>query len=147
VNILDVNKSATAHKARKRAGRGNASGLGTTAGRGHKGWGQKGKGSLLRSEGGQMQVFRRIPKRGFSNALFRKEYEPINLTDLEILFAAGETVEPKSFREKGLVKRISRIKILGGGDLTKALTVKAHAFSKSAVEKIEKAGGTAEVIQ
>jgi large subunit ribosomal protein L15 len=146
VNILDVNNCAKAHKRRKRVGRGDASGMGKTSGRGHKGLGQKSSKSMAKFEGGQMQIFRRIPKRGFNNSNFRKSYTPVNLTALERLFEAGATVEPSSIKEKGIAKDISSVKILGNGELTKSLTVKANAFSKAAVEKIEKAGGKAEVI-
>lgn len=146
MNILDVNKSVNSHKRKKRVGRGNASGMGKTSGRGHKGIGQKSSKSMAKFEGGQMQIFRRIPKLGFNNINFRKYFAPVNLSDLERLFDAGATVEPSSIKEKGIAKNADNIKILGKGELTKSLTIKANAFSKSALEKIEKAGGKAEVI-
>lgn len=147
MNILDINKSAKAHKKRKIVGRGNASGWGKSAGRGDKGLGQRSSKSMAAFEGGQMQVFRRIPKRGFNNYNFRKDYTPVNVSELERLFDAGAEVSPVSIKEKGIAKDVSCIKILGTGEITKGITVKAHAFSKSAQEKIEKAGGKIEVIK
>jgi large subunit ribosomal protein L15 len=146
VNICDINKSVKAHKKVRRVGRGESSGQGKTAGRGHKGVGQKSPTSMLRTEGGQMQIFRRLPKRGFNNSIFRKEYGPVNLDTLETLFNAGDTVSPETLREKGIHKSMELIKVLGRGELTKALTVKIHAVSATAKEKIEKAGGSVEVI-
>jgi large subunit ribosomal protein L15 len=132
---------------RKRVGRGNASGNGTTAGRGVKG--QKSRsGRDLRAgfEGGQIQLIRALSrKRGFNNR-FRVEYEPVNLSSLAGL-AAGTNVTPDSLRASGIVKsRLLPVKVLGGGDLAVALTVQAHKFSASAKAKIEAAGGKAEPI-
>jgi large subunit ribosomal protein L15 len=146
VNITDINRSVKQHQRRKRVGRGESSGSGKTAGRGHKGFGQKNSKSLLRFEGGQQRVLRTAPKRGFNQARFRTAYLPVNLASLERLFESGETVDPAALRAKGLSKRVDRVKILGNGELTKALTVKAHAYSKSAREKIEAAGGTAQTV-
>jgi len=146
VNITDINSSVSAHKRRRRVGRGESSGHGKTAGRGHKGFGQKNSKSLKKYEGGQMPIFRTTPKRGFNNARYRKEYLPVNLGQLETLFAAGETVDPAALRAKGVSKRVERVKILATGEITKALTVKAQAFSAAAKAKIEAAGGTAEVV-
>lgn len=147
MNILDVNKSVKAHKKRRRVGRGESSGWGKTAGRGHKGHGQKSGKSLAKFEGGQMQVFRRIPKRGFNNAEFTQVFVPLNVAEIEKIFNDGDVVEPASIKAKGIAKKVDAVKILGNGEITKKVTVKAHAFSKSAAEKIEKAGGTVEVIK
>lgn len=131
---------------RRRVGRGIGSGLGKTAGRGHKGQKARSGGGVRRGfEGGQMPLIRRIPKRGFTNAR-RREMAVVNLRALE-RFAAGEEVTPEVLRRAGLVKDLSGgVKILADGDLTKALTVKAHSFSEAARRKIEAAGGRAEVI-
>ncbi len=134
-------------KVRKRVGRGPGSGLGKTSGRGHKG--QKARsGSSISPwfQGGQSTLFRRLPKRGFNNNRFKTEFAVVNLADLNI-FGDGDIVTPEALKEKGLVKKeLSGIKVLGNGDLTKKLTIKAHRFSSKAVTKIESAGGTAEVI-
>lgn len=130
-----------------RKGRGTGSGLGKTAGRGHKGQKARaggGKGPYF--EGGQTPLQRRMPKRGFTN-IFKKEYVEINLVQLEDRFEAGALVTPETLVESGLVKNVrDGIRILGNGELTKSLTVKAQGFSKSAVEKITAAGGQVEVI-
>ena len=128
---------------KKRVGRGHGSGLGRSAGRGDKGYHSR-SGSKHRSwfEGGQMPLHRRVPKRGFSNFLFKKEYQIVNLSDLERI--DSEEVNPSLLKESGLVKYALRpIKILGDGDITKKINITASAFSSSAVKKIEKAGGTA----
>lgn len=130
-----------------RKGRGTGSGLGKTAGRGHKGQKARsggGKGPYF--EGGQTPLQRRLPKRGFTN-IFKKEYVVINVDQLENRFAAGTIVTPELMVETGLVKNVrDGIRILGDGELNKALTVKAQGFSKTAVEKITAAGGQVEVI-
>ncbi len=130
-----------------RKGRGTGSGLGKTAGRGHKGQGQRsggGKGPYF--EGGQTPLQRRMPKRGFTN-IFKKEYVVINVKSLDERFEEGMVVTPETLVESGLVKNVKDgIRILGSGDITKALTVKAQGFSKTAVEKITAAGGKVEVI-
>ena len=132
-----------ATKRRKRIGRGVGSGHGKTSCRGHGGAGQHSSPRHdARFEGGQMPFYRRIPKRGFVNPT-RKEYAPVSLADLAELEVAVVTVE--LMREKGLVGQRESVKVLGGGELGRALSVTAHAFSKSAREKIEKAGGKAEV--
>lgn len=130
----------------KRKGRGSASGLGKTAGRGHKGQkARSGGGVRLGFEGGQMPLYRRIPKRGFTN-IFRKEYVALNVSDLNKI-EDGTTVTPALLKELGMVKQLKDgVKILGDGELSKKLTVQAQSFTKSAVEKIEAAGGKAEVI-
>jgi len=130
-------------KRRKRIGRGPGSGHGKTSGRGHKGSGQHSAPRHdARFEGGQMPFYRRIPKRGFVNPT-RKEYAAVNLTDLAELDVPVVTVE--LLRERGFVGQRELVKVLGGGEVAQALSVTAHAFSRSAREKIEKAGGKAEV--
>lgn len=135
------------NKERKRVGRGDGSGHGKTSGRGHKGQGARSGGNTKPGfEGGQMPLQRRLPKRGFHNP-FRVSYAVVNLAQLEA-FPAGSEVTPENLAEQGLVNGKSRlVKILGEGSLSKALTVKAHGFSASAKEKIEAAGGKAELIQ
>ncbi len=134
-------------KARKRIGRGAGSGQGKTAGKGHKGQkARAGRGMRPGFEGGQMPLQRRIPKRGFVN-IFRTEMAIVNVAKLEKYFEAGETVTVEALVEKGLVKKVlDGVKVLGNGDITKALTVQANAFSESAKAKIEAAGGKTEVI-
>lgn len=133
-------------KKTKRRGRGTASGQGKTGGRGMNGQNSRsGGGTRLGFEGGQMPLYRRIPKRGFTN-IWRKEYTILNVDDLN-LFEAGTTITPELIKEKGLAKQVvDGIKILGEGNLEKNVTVKAHKFSKTAIQKIESAGGKAEVI-
>ncbi len=132
----------------KRLGRGIGSGLGKTSGKGHKGqWARSGGGVRPGFEGGQMPLIRRVPKRGFNNH-FRKAYSIVNLSALES-FDANSVVDINALNEKGLIKLVKDsigMKVLGNGTLTKALTVKASAFSASAKEAIEKAGGKAEQI-
>ncbi len=129
-------------KRRKRVGIGDASGHGKTCGRGSKGQKAHGKGPRHGFEGGQMPLSRRVPKRGFKS-IFAKEYEVVNVKDLES-FEANNEVGPEVLRENGLVRRGKLpVKILGVGELKKALVVKAHGFSSSAVKKIEEAGGKA----
>ncbi len=134
-------------KTRKRVGRGVGSGLGKTSGRGQKGQNSRsGGGVRIGFEGGQSPLFRRLPKRGFSNARFKTTYAVINLSDLD-KFENGTTVTPELLKEMGLIKQsLDGIKILGNGTLTKKLNVKAHKFSNVAKEQIEKLGGKAEVI-
>ena len=131
---------------RKRVGRGIGSGTGKTSGRGHKGQNARSGGGVRPGfEGGQNPLYRRLPRRGFTNR-FRKEYAIVNLKDLN-RFEAGSEVTPEVLLESGVVKdRKNGIKILGNGELTVQLTVKANKFSQSAVEKIQAAGGKAEVI-
>lgn len=131
----------------KRLGCGESSGHGKTSGKGHKGQKARSGGSIrLGFEGGQMPLIRRLPKRGFNNTAFRLVYAPVNVSALEV-FEAGSVVDPKAIEAKGLAKgRFDAIKILGNGELTKKLTVKAHKFSASAKEKIEKAGGVVESV-
>ena len=136
-----------AKHARKRVGRGPGSGHGKSASRGSKGAKSRSGFRFKRGfEGGQMPLHRRVPKRGFTN-IFRVEYAVVNLDTLAEVFEAGSAVTPELLRERGLV-RASRapIKVLGRGEISKALTIKAHKFSGSAAEKIAKAGGKAEAI-
>ena len=134
-------------KTRKRIGRGPASGQGKTSGKGHKGQkARAGRGPRIGFEGGQMPLQRRIPKRGFNN-IFRKEYAIVNLCTLEELFEAGAVVDYAALAEAGLLKKpLNGLKVLGEGELTKKMTVKAAKFSATAKAAIEAAGGTAEVI-
>ena len=134
-------------KRRKRVGRGPGSGHGKTSCRGHKGQNARAGGGVPPYfEGGQMPLVRRIPKRGFTNAMFKKRYAVVNIRDLVRWFSSGDTVTPEILREKGYVKKKLPIKVLGEGDIDFPLTVKAHKFSESAKRKIEEAGGKAEVI-
>lgn len=132
---------------RKRVGRGPGSGLGKTSGKGHKGQNARSGGGVRPGfEGGQLPLFRRLPKRGFNNYEFRTEYAVVNVGDLND-FKDGSIIELKNLKESGLVKKEKDgIKILGSGELTKKLTVKANKFSSTAKEKIENAGGKIEVI-
>ncbi|MBM7583039.1 large subunit ribosomal protein L15 [Caldicoprobacter guelmensis] len=134
------------NKKPKRKGRGIGSGHGKTAGRGHKGQKARSGGGVRPGfEGGQMPLTRRIPKRGFTN-IFAKEYSEVNVGALEI-FEPGTIVTPELLKEKGLIKKVKDgVKILGDGELTKSLIVKAHKFSRTAQQKIEAVGGKAEVI-
>ena len=132
--------------AQKRLGRGNGSGLGKTSGKGHKGAkARSGGGKRPGFEGGQMPLYRRVPKRGFNN-VFGTEYAEVNVERLEV-FEDGDVVNAKALLEKKIIrKELDGVKVLGGGDLTKKLTVQAAKFTGSAKEKIEAAGGKAEVI-
>lgn len=138
---------AGAVKRKKRLGRGHGSGLGKTSGHGHKGQNARSGGGVKPGfEGGQMPLHRRIPKRGFTN-IFRVKSRIVNVGDLARAFGPGETVEAAAIVEKGLVKgKRGPIKVLGTGDINVALTVKVNGFSKTALEKIQAAGGKAEVI-
>jgi large subunit ribosomal protein L15 len=143
-NLSNLRAPKNANTARKRVGRGMGSGMGKTSTRGHKGQGSRSGFSLMRGfEGGQMPLHRRMPKRGFTN-IFRKEF---NIVSLERLAELGETtITPEVLRKAGVIKTKHPVKILGDGELTIAITVSAHKFSKSAQEKITKAGGKFEVI-
>jgi large subunit ribosomal protein L15 len=147
MELNNLRPAAGAKRSRRRVGRGPGSGKGKTAGRGHNG--QKSRSGYSRRfgfEGGQMPLVRRIPKRGFSNR-FRVEYQVVNLRDLERVFADGDAVSPELLTAKGLVRRgAERVKILGAGELTKKLSVQAHAFSSAARATIEGAGGSCEVV-
>jgi len=145
MNLSNVRAPKKASEKRKRVGRGMGSGMGKTSTRGHKGQRSRSGSRILRGfEGGQMPLHRRMPKRGFTN-IFRKEYSIVNLESLANL---GETtITPDVLRQAGVIKTKRPVKILGDGELTTALTVHAHKFSKSAQEKITKAGGKFEVLQ
>ncbi len=147
MKLHELSPAAGSTKERKRIGRGAGSGQGKTAGKGHKGQkARAGHGMRPGFEGGQMPLQRRLPKRGFNN-IFRKEIVALNVADLEAKFADGADVNVDTLKAAGLVKNsFDGIKILGNGELTKKLNVKANAFSASAKQKIEAAGGNAEVI-
>ena len=134
------------HK-KKRVGRGPGSGLGKTAGRGHKGQkSRSGYSSRPGFEGGQMPLQRRLPKRGFTN-IFKKQWIEISLGKIESNFNSGDEVTPEILHERGLIKKAKHdLVILGNGDISKGLKISAHRFTKAAKEKIEKAGGSATVI-
>ena len=146
MNLHELSPAEGANKSSKRIGRGHGSGWGKTAGKGHKGQKARSGGSIRPGfEGGQMPLQRRIPKRGFNN-IFAKKIVSINVSALEA-FEDGAEVTAQALAEKGIVKKANDgIKILGNGNLTKKLTVKVAAFSESAKQKIEAAGGKAEVI-
>jgi len=146
MDLSNLKPAIGSTKNRKRIGRGAGSGTGKTAGKGHKGQNARSGGGIKAGfEGGQMPLQRRLPKRGFTS-LNKKVYALVNLRDLE-LFDPGTVVDMAALGKAGLIKNVGDgIKILGDGELTKALTVKAHKFSKSAQESIEAAGGKAEVI-
>lgn len=131
----------------KRLGRGSSSGTGKTSGRGENGQNSRsGGGVRIGFEGGQLPLYRRLPKRGFSNAMFKKVYATINVSDLN-KFEDGTVVSPELLREMGIIKNeLSGIKVLGNGSLDKKLTVRAHKFSNQAKEKIEAKGGKIEVM-
>lgn len=146
--IDDVHRGIQKRRPRKRIGRGPGSGHGKTSGRGHKGAGSRaGASHRVGYEGGQMPLFRRLAKQGFSNKRFAANVAIVNVAALERLFEDGATIDLASLAEKGLAKgRFDVLKILGNGQLTKKLTVQAHRFSKSAEEKIVASGGIAERI-
>jgi large subunit ribosomal protein L15 len=146
MSLSNLRPPKGAKHAKKRIGRGQGSGNGKTAGRGHKGAKSRSGFKFKRGfEGGQMPLHRRVPKRGFHNP-FRVEYEVVNLDTLGLRFEAGTVVTPELLRERGLVAATERVKVLGRGEVGKALTVRAHKFSGRAAEKIQAAGGTAEPI-
>jgi len=145
MNLSNVRAPKKANENKKRVGRGMGSGMGKTSTRGHKGQRSRSGSRMMRGfEGGQMPLHRRMPKRGFTN-IFRKEY---NIVNLEKLVALGETnITPEVLRKAGVISTKHPVKILGDGEISIALTVHAHKFSKSAQEKITKAGGKFEVLQ
>ncbi len=147
MKLNNIHPAEGATTVSKRLGRGTGSGTGKTAGKGHKGQNARSGGGVRPGfEGGQLPLFRRLPKRGFTNAKFKTVYAVINLSDLEN-FENGAVVTPELLHEMGLVKKqLDGIKVLGNGTLTKKLTVKAHKFSDTAAAKIEDLGGKAEVI-
>jgi large subunit ribosomal protein L15 len=149
LNLSNLRAPRKANTGSKRVGRGMGSGMGKTSTRGHKGQGSRSGFSLMRGfEGGQMPLHRRLPKRGFTN-IFRTEYTVVNLDRLALAieFLSMTEIGQDDYRKLGLASsKKALIKILGSGELTQALTIHAHKFSKSAVEKIEKAGGKAVVL-
>ena len=146
MKLHELQYTEGARKERKRVGRGTSSGMGKTSSRGQKGQGARsGGGKKPGFEGGQTPLFMRLPKRGFTN-YNRIEYAIVNIEQLNS-FEAGTVVCPKALKEAGIIKKeLDGIKVLGNGKLDKAITVKAHKFSKSAIEIIEAAGGKTEVI-
>lgn len=146
MRLHELRKAEGSTKVAKRKGRGQGSGLGKTAGRGHKGQNARsGAGVRLGFEGGQMPLYRRLPKRGFTN-IWGTTYTTLNVSDLN-RFEDGQEVTAELLKEAGLIKKTNDgVKILGDGNLEKKLTVKANKFSKTAIEKIESAGGKAEVL-
>jgi len=144
MNLSNIRAPKKASENKKRVGRGMGSGMGKTSTRGHKGQRSRSGSRMMRGfEGGQMPLHRRVPKRGFTN-IFRQEY---NIVNLEKLAELGEsTINPDILRKAGVISTKRRVKILGDGELKSAITVQAHKFSKSAQEKITKAGGKFEVL-
>jgi large subunit ribosomal protein L15 len=144
MNLSNVRAPKKANENKKRVGRGMGSGMGKTSTRGHKGQRSRSGSRMMRGfEGGQMPLHRRVPKRGFTN-IFREEY---NIVNLEKLAGLGEsTINPDVLRKAGVISTKRKLKILGDGELKSAITVHAHKFSKSAQEKITKAGGKFEVL-
>ena len=144
MNLSNIRAPRKSSEKRKRVGRGMGSGMGKTSTRGHKGQRSRSGSRMMRGfEGGQMPLHRRMPKRGFTN-IFRKEFTVVNL---EKLAALGETtITPDVLRKAGVIKSKHLVKILGDGELSAAITVHAHKFSKSAQEKITKAGGKFEIL-
>ncbi|HBO42944.1 MAG TPA: 50S ribosomal protein L15 [Planctomycetaceae bacterium] len=142
MNLDDIHRGITKNKKRKRVGRGIGSGHGKTCGRGHKGQGARAGFSMHPTfEGGQMPLIRRVPKRGFNNK-WALVVAAVNVGDLEVAFEDGDDVNLETLKAKSLAKQgFDVLKILGDGELTKKLNITAHRFSKSALEKIEKAGG------
>ena len=147
MKLHELSPAIGATKEVKRIGRGHGSGNGKTAGKGHKGqWARSGGGVRPGFEGGQTTLARRMPKRGFNN-IFATEYAIVNVSDLEARFENGAVIDEVALVESGLVKKtLDGIKVLGNGEITKSFTVKAAKFTAAAAEKIEKAGGKAEVI-
>lgn len=147
MKLHELERNVGAKQERRRVGRGMGSGLGKTSGRGEKG--QKARSGVsipAQFEGGQLPLYRRLPKRGFSNSDFKVRYATINLSDLN-KFDDGCEVTPELLKSSGILKnQLAGVKVLGNGELEKKLTIKAHKFSKSAIEKIEKSGSKIEVL-
>ena len=144
MNLSTIRAPKKANSNKKRVGRGMGSGIGKTSGRGHKGQRSRSGSRMMRGfEGGQMPLHRRLPKRGFTN-IFRTEYSVVNVGDLAAL--GQKTINQEVLIKAGLCSKNDLIKVLGDGELKSALTVQAHKFSKSAEEKIKKAGGKVEVL-
>lgn len=147
MKLHELEKNIGATHARKRVGRGPGSGLGKTSGRGQKGQKARSGGSINPVfEGGQLPLYRRLPKRGFTNALFKTTYATINVEDLNA-FEDGTVVTPALLKDKGIIKKgLDGLKVLGNGKLERKLTIQANKFSKTALEKIKESGSKAEVI-
>lgn len=147
MKLHELSPTPGSTKERKRIGRGPASGQGKTAGKGHKGQlARAGRGMRAGFEGGQMPLQRRVPKRGFNN-IFRKEIAKVNVSSLDKVFDDGAVVTIDALIEKGLIKKaLDGVKVLGNGEITKKLTVQVNAFSETAKQKIEAAGGKAEEV-
>jgi large subunit ribosomal protein L15 len=148
MNLSNVRAPKKASEKRKRVGRGMGSGMGKTSTRGHKGQRSRSGSRMLRGfEGGQMPLHRRMPKRGFTNAVFKKKFSTINVGELS-KFDKGAKVGPQELVDKGVLRKVAKngLRILGDGEVDRALHVSAHYFTESAREKITKAGGTVEVI-
>ncbi len=146
MKLSNLQPAPGVRKNRKRIGRGIGSGTGKTSGKGQKGQKSRSGGKPHPwFEGGQMPLQRRLPKRGFTN-IFKKVYELVNLDDLARITDA-DPITPEVMKERGLVKKTTRVKILGNGEMTRGVAVKAHKFSRTAAEKIEKSGGKAEEIE
>ena len=147
MKLHELEKNIGATHAKKRVGRGSGSGLGKTSGRGQKGQKARSGGSINPVfEGGQLPLYRRIPKRGFKNAKFKTVYATINVEDLNV-FEDGTVVTPALLKDTGLLKKqLDGVKVLGNGKLEKKITIQANKFSSSALEKIKEAGSKAEVI-
>lgn len=147
MKLHELERNRAAKHDRRRVGRGMGSGLGKTSGRGEKG--QKARSGVsipATFEGGQLPLYRRLPKRGFSNSDFKIRYATINVSDLN-KFEDGTVVTPELLKEVGILKnQLDGVKVLGDGEIEKKLTIKAHKFSKTAIEKLEKSGSTIEVI-
>ncbi len=149
MNLTKITSKAGADKRRKRIGRGKGSGLGKTSGRGSKGAGARSgtPGTMGLKEGGQTPLFKRLPKRGFSNFRFRTVYQIVNIGDLEKAFDAGATVDAKMLADAGLIREAKGLlKVLGDGQLSKRFVVQANKVSKQAEEKIKAAGGEVKVV-
>jgi large subunit ribosomal protein L15 len=149
MRLHNIKPNPGAKHRRKRLGIGESSGKGKTSGKGHKGQKARSGGSIrLGFEGGQMPLYRRLPKRGFNNKEFKMFYGVVNLDSLEKTFAAGDTINEETLRKSGLVNgRFDGVKVLGRGELTKALTVEVDEISETARTKIEKAGGKVVLLQ
>jgi large subunit ribosomal protein L15 len=147
LDLSNLKPAAGSRKKSKRVGRGNASGMGTTSGRGAKGQKARSGGSVPQwFEGGQMPIYRRLPKRGFKNFQFRKEYAVVNIRDLSV-FEKGSVVDRKALKDKGKIPSLTvSVKLLATGDIAVPLTVKLDKASQAAVDKIAKAGGTFEAL-
>ena len=147
MKLHELERNIGATQAKKRVGRGSGSGLGKTSGRGQKGQKARSGGSINPVfEGGQLPLYRRLPKRGFTNGKFRTRYAVINLSDLNV-FEDGTVVTPALLKETGVIKnQLDGIKVLSNGKLERKLTIQAHKFSTTALEKIEESGSKAEVI-